>query len=80
MNAETKLSGPVDVLAVWDEAIAVHEHYFGAGTCHGKSMHAARAAVAELIEATLSAVTEEGMDQGELDRLRTAILNVGPQS
>ncbi|WP_206413838.1 hypothetical protein [Lysobacter enzymogenes] len=35
------------------------------------------AAVAELIEATRPAITEEGMDQAELDRLREAFARVG---
>jgi len=42
--------------------------------------HEARAAVAELIEAVKAAVTEEGMAQDELDRLRAALARVGGAS
>lgn len=37
-------------------------------------------ALAELIEAVRPAITEEGMDQAELDRLREAFASVGGAS
>jgi hypothetical protein len=39
-----------------------------------------RAAVAELIEAAQPAISEEGMTQDELNRLRAALVSIGGES
>ena len=46
------------------------------GVHAGIAVHQLQAAIAELIEALEPAVTEEGMNQCELDRLRAAVARV----
>ncbi|WP_164162800.1 hypothetical protein U2S91_04370 [Stenotrophomonas maltophilia] len=72
------MSAPVDVLAVMD-AMVLSAERLAAGeavTSCGATVEVARrtrAAVAELLGALEPAISEEGMDQPELDRLRAAL-------
>lgn len=74
----------VDVLAVLDyerQMIPLSTEDFGPQREQDvRDLRAARTAVAELIEALEPAVSEEGMDQPELDRLRAALARVKGES
>lgn len=69
-------AGTVDVLNAMDDALALLRGEWSCETAT-VALEDARAAVSELIEAVRPAITEEGMDQAELDRLREAFALVG---
>lgn len=75
------MSAPVDVLAVMDRLADYYrdkERLIGPVDSPWSVEHKiARNAVAELIDACAPAVTEEGMTQDELNRLRAALARVG---
>lgn len=77
------MSAPVDVLAAWDRQIEWLRDLVA--TNPGSERHReelgeaiqARAAVEKLIDACRPAITDEGMDDNELQRLRDAFAGVG---
>lgn len=72
------MSAPVDVLAVLDAAISgVVNDPIRERRWHRENLIEVRVAVVELIEATRAAITEEGVSQNGLNRLRDAFARVG---
>jgi hypothetical protein len=80
------MNGPVDLLAVLRNAAAEGRYERDRMTGRKQAeewsteVDAAIAVVAELIEAVQPAVTEEGMTQDELDRLRDTLARVGGEA
>jgi hypothetical protein len=71
----------VDVLFALDQAdTALMVAGLKKSSIFRMELRAARTAVAELIEACAPAVTEEGMTQDELNRLRAALARIGGES